>query len=453
MNDFENNNVNNDQPAENRPEQTANQYRPQTYSQPVYTQPTYSQPQYQYRPEQNVYQQYQNPQYGNYYQQAAPAQKQKKGTSKGFVIGMVAIGIVISILSGALFSAILFSRVNKGTTPSGNGSIVINHSGEDRPVVTDKGDAAYAASVALDTVVEINTETETHSPVFGQYVTEGAGSGVIISSTADGGTYIITCAHVIEGATTVTVRLTDGSEYKATALAYDTMTDVGYVKIDVGGLKTAPVGDFSKVVVGERVIAIGNPLGELGGSVSDGIISALEREILIEGLKYDLLQTNAAINPGNSGGGLFDMSGNLIGIVNAKSSGSGIEGLGFSIPINGAMEVFEELVKNGYVSGRVKIGVTLREITQDNYLNYIQYRRYITDYGVYIEEAENDQLKQWDRIVSIDSVEISTVADIRQLLLDYKVGDTVKIQVARIGKTGRAELVTVEVVLTEMKNN
>ena len=209
--------------------------------------------------------------------------------------------------------------------------------------VTDRGNSAYAASVALDTVVEVRTETAQYSSFYGQYVTEGAGSGVIVSSTDDG-TYIITCAHVIEGSSKVTVTLTDGTEYEAVQTAYDTITDIGIIKINVSNLKTALIGDSDDIVVAEEVIAIGNPLGELGGSVTNGIISALEREIQIDGLNYKLIQTSAEISPGNSGGGLFNIKGELIGIVNAKSVGEDVEGLGFAIPINDAVNIARDLI-------------------------------------------------------------------------------------------------------------
>ncbi|MBO4770509.1 MAG: trypsin-like peptidase domain-containing protein [Clostridia bacterium] len=472
--------------AAEQPQQ--NPYQGQNYQQPVYQQQAYQQqnqyqqyrqpqyqPQYQqqyYRPQQQ-YGQYQ--QYGGYagnryggtysqtsngtvYQQrtvqntAPAAAKEKKGASKGFVIAMTAIGLVIAMLLSSAVTLAMYKKYESktpGTVIQNNGDVVIHKSDADDQSVTDRGSNAYAASVALDTVVEVRTETEQHSSFFQQYVTEGAGSGIIISSTDDG-SFIITCAHVIEGATKVTVTLSDGTEYEAVATACDTITDIGFIKINVKGLKTATVGDSDKIVVAEDVIAIGNPLGELGGSVTSGIISALEREIQIDGLKYKLIQTSAEISPGNSGGGLFNMKGELIGVVNAKSVGEDVEGLGFAIPINGALKIFTELVKNGRVAGRVKLGVSVVDIqTTDDYYQNFKYRKYFTEYGVYIISSEDSKLHEGDRIVSIDNIAVGSYAELRNILLEYKVGDVVKIQVSRINSNNRSELITVEITLKE----
>ncbi len=392
--------------------------------------------------------------YHNNYAPPAPAPivKEKKGASKGFVVGMVALGMAICLLIGAFSGAALYSGLSGNRTlPAGDGSVIVQHESKgETPVITDKGNAAYVASIAADAVVEVSTETVSTDSYFGQYVTQGAGSGVIISS-GDGGSYIITCAHVIEGATTVTVKLKDGTEYKATFAASDTQTDIGVIKIDVMGLTVATIADFSNVVVGEEVVAIGNPLGELGGSVTNGIVSALDRDVIIDGTAYHLLQTNAEINPGNSGGGLFNMEGKLIGVVNAKSAGENIEGLGFAIPIDDAMEIATELIENGYVTGRVQLGVEVIEIqSQADAQYWWQYSRYFTDYGIYIINAENDQLKTGDRLVAIDSVQIKTTTELKAILLEYEVGDTVTLTVSRINNnTGRAEMIDIELVLTE----
>jgi len=196
------------------------------------------------------------------------------------------------------------------------------------------------AALTSESVVEIYTETVVNIGRFGSYIAEGAGSGVIISS--DG--YIVTNNHVIEGASKITVRLKNGVEHEAALIGRDSKTDLAVLKIQESGLQSAVFGDSDKLVVGELVVAIGNPLGKLGGTVTDGIISALSRNISVEGQMMNLLQTSAAVNPGNSGGGLFNRYGELIGIVNAKSSGSDIEGLGFAIPINVVKSAIEDIV-------------------------------------------------------------------------------------------------------------
>ena len=205
------------------------------------------------------------------------------------------------------------------------------------------GDLSIAEVVeqVADTVVEITTTNVVTDRFYGQYVTSGAGSGVIISENG----YIITNHHVIDGARRITVRLTDGSEFAATLIGSNADKDIALLKISATGLRAAVLGSSEALVVGQEVVAIGNPLGSLGGTVTDGIISALDRTVVIDGHRMTLMQTNAAINPGNSGGGLFNRAGELIGIVNAKQADTGIEGLGFAIPIDVAWETVETIVK------------------------------------------------------------------------------------------------------------
>lgn len=203
------------------------------------------------------------------------------------------------------------------------------------------GDLSVAEVVeqVADTVVEITTTNVVTDRFYGQYVTSGAGSGVIISENG----YIITNHHVIDGARRITVRLTDGSEFSATLIGSNADKDIALLKISATGLRAAVLGSSEALVVGQEVVAIGNPLGSLGGTVTDGIISALDRTVVIDGHRMTLMQTNAAINPGNSGGGLFNRAGELIGIVNAKQADTGIEGLGFAIPIDVAWETVESI--------------------------------------------------------------------------------------------------------------
>lgn len=293
------------------------------------------------------------------------------------------------------------------------------------------------AATNEDSVVEITTEVVSTNGRMGQYVSEGAGSGVIVSE--DG--YIVTNNHVIEGASKITVRLNNGAEYIATLVGRDSKTDLAVVKIDETELNSVVFGDSDELIVGELAVAIGNPLGELGGTVTEGIISALDRSIEIDGESMTLLQTSAAINPGNSGGGLFNQYGELIGIVNAKSSGSGIEGLGFAIPINTAEDIIEQIIEYGYVQGRIDLGVTFIDISDS--MTALRYR--LTSTGVYVQSIDSStsttttnasaNLKVGDRIISIDGVEVDTAAEIKVLLEDYKVGDQLIIQVERNRQT------------------
>ena len=382
--------------------------------------------------------------------------KERKPASKGFVVGAIAIGIAISFVANfaaSLFISSLFSGNNGLTIMNGGNEVIIQHvqKGEDKPVINDKGSVAYVASLVSDTVVEVSTETVSTDSFYGQYITKGAGSGVIISSSADSGSYIITCAHVIQGANKITVKLRDGTVYEAVSFSFDTETDVGVIKLNVSGLPCATIGNYSDVVVGEEVIAIGNPLGKLGGSVTNGVVSALERDIIIDGTTYHLLQTNAEINPGNSGGGLFDTEGNLIGIVNAKSSAENVEGLGFAIPIDDAERIMTDLIEKGYVTGRVELGFELLEVlTQEKMKQYwLQYGRYFTDYGVYIITSESPDFQEGDLLVAINDDKISSLSDLKTALQGYEVDQTVTVTVSRITNKNKVQLFRYSLTLKE----
>lgn len=289
-----------------------------------------------------------------------------------------------------------------------------------------------------DSVVEIVTETVSRDSMFGQYVTSGAGSGVILSS--DG--YIVTNHHVIDGATNIKVTLRNGTQYDAALIASDAQSDLAVLKIDGENLTTAVFADSDSLQVGQTAIAIGNPLGSLGGSVSEGILSALDREITIDDNVMTLLQTDAAINPGNSGGGLFNDKGELIGIVNAKSTGAEIDGLGFAIPANLVQSVAEQLINQGYVSGRISTGMSLIDIED----RYTAYYYGVSRTGVYVQSvtgsnAEDAGFKSGDCIVSVGDTAVSSVSEFNAAMKQYKVGDTVEITVIRGNRQGTLSLV------------
>lgn len=318
------------------------------------------------------------------------------------------------------------------------------------------GDRAYAtlaeayANVA-QTVVEISTETVVSGGWLGNYVSSGAGSGVVIST--DG--YIVTNHHVIAGADTITVRMNNGDSYEAVLVGSDEASDLAVLWIDVQEeLKAVQLGCSKDLIVGEPVFAIGNPLGSLGGTLTDGIISATARQIVIDGSNMTLLQTNAAVNPGNSGGGLFNMAGELIGVVNAKCSQDDVEGLGFAIPVDTVYEVVNELIEYGYIRGVVDSGLTLYDVTSTMtaWKNFSS-----TRLGVYIIGSEYcDDLKYGDYLLNIDGVTVTSGSGAETLLASYSVGDTVTVQVIRLVETtqgGRRvwteQTVSVELVLRE----
>lgn len=323
-------------------------------------------------------------------------------------------------------------------------------------------DDAYinATYQTIDTVVAITTETASYNSAYGNYVSKGAGSGVVFAEeTNENGTkiatYIITNNHVVSGATKIKVTLTNGDTHQATLVGTDAQTDIAVIKVSVVGLRIASLGDSSKILLSEPVIAIGNPLGELANTVTDGRISGLERNVTIDGITMSLIQTNAAVNPGNSGGGLFDLKGKLIGIVNAKSSGSSIEGIGFAIPINTAKAVAEDIIKYGYVSGRPSIGIYGSLVSKDNYSYYKESDVYsfIYDYyyannnaileGFYIENddyvkysSENgEKFQKGDVVAEINGTKVQTSADISNALSSYEIGETITISVYRLVKT------------------
>lgn len=283
-----------------------------------------------------------------------------------------------------------------------------------------------------DSVVEITTETVQNSTFMGQYVSTGAGSGVIISDTG----YIVTNNHVIDSARNIKVTLKSGESYTATLVGTDEESDIAIIRIDPQGkeLSVAVLGSSADVKVGEYVVAIGNPLGSLGGTMTEGIISATERQISIDGESMTLLQTSAAINPGNSGGGLFNMRGELVGVVNAKASGEDIEGLGFAIPIDSAYTVMCDLIEYGYVRGVPDCGLSTIDITAQNL--YTFYRYGITSTGVMIYESKyTDELKSGDMILSVNGTDVSTSAEIESIIRTCSVGDSVVFTVQRSEKS------------------
>lgn len=303
------------------------------------------------------------------------------------------------------------------------------------------------ANKVAESVVEIKTESMTTNDFFQQAISSGAGSGVIISE--DG--YIVTNHHVIDGASKVTVTTKDGKSYSATLVGSDSTTDLAVIKIDATGLTPAVMGDSSTLEVGDPAIAIGNPLGSLGGTVTNGIISALDRAITIDNQTMHLLQTNAAINPGNSGGGLFDANGNLIGIVNAKSSGSNIEGLGFAIPINNAKTVISSLIENGYVSGRPELGVSLTEAGEqgNNPYGSNSDKTYVYIANVQSGKAADAAgLQRGDKVLEVDGKEVTSVADVKTCVSSHKAGETMTMKIERDGKEQ-----TITITLQEASTN
>lgn len=365
--------------------------------------------------------------------------KDKKPASKGFVAAMLIIGILASSavgFGGGYFASQISSSGGKGgininQVSSSGGTTVSNASAN--------GTTTEIVKKTADSVVEIATESVVTGGFAQQYVQQGAGSGVIISE--DG--YIITNQHVIDGAENIQVTLRDGTKsYTAALIGSDQENDIALLKVDAKGLSPATFGNSSEIAVGDYVVAIGNPLGELGGTVTDGIVSALAREVTIEGNNMTLLQHNAQISPGNSGGGLFNADGELIGIVNAKDSATEVEGIAFAIPINNVLDIIEDLQNYGYVTGKVDLGMQFTDITSRDTAFFYG----VNKTGCYVVSVTKDSnadtagFRAGDLITKVNGTDVSTSADIEAVLKDAKVGDKVDFTVYRSGRTANIEL-------------
>ena len=269
----------------------------------------------------------------------------------------------------------------------------------------------------------------------------GTGSGVIM--TEDG--TILTNAHVVSGAQSITVRVMDGTEYEATLLGMDEKTDLAVIKIDATGLTPAEFGDSSSIVQGEIAVAIGNPLGlAFEGSVTQGIISAVSREIEVDGRTMTYIQTDAAINPGNSGGALVNGSGQVIGINSVKVSSSDVEGLGFAIPISVALPIAEQLTTYGYVTGRPSIGIGGEDVTDYMVYYYRIPRGVLVGLVTPDSGAEAGGVEVGDVIVGLNGVSVSSMDELTNEKDKFSPGDTVTLTVYRSG-----EYVELDVVLGE----
>ena len=377
--------------------------------------------------------------YNGYSYSSAPQQPpvpQKKKGSKVLLRVLACVGVAALGFGGGLGGAVVASRA--GLT--GNQVVVqqVERSTDATAAGSTDGTSMSVqqiASVVSPSVVAITTEQMSSSQTWfgGYYVQSGAGSGVIISQ--DG--YILTCAHVVSGATSVKVQLNGSDEsYDATVVGQDSTSDIAVLKIDAAGLTPAVIGDSDALAVGEVAVAVGNPLGTLSNTVTDGIVSALNRQVTVQNNDMTLIQTDASISPGNSGGGLFNMNGELVGIVNAKSSDSDAEGLGFAIPVNDAVKVAQELLENGYVTGRPYLGISYYAVTDAQTAAQLG----VNAYGVYIVEvvkggpADKAGLQAGDRIVSVDGSEVATQSDLGTLMQEHSAGDTLSITVARDGQ-------------------
>jgi len=360
--------------------------------------------------------------------------------------------VVASVLalSALTFSGCDASKEGSGAASSaGTASVAQTESAPAAKVDTSNLSAARntpavrAAKAVGPSVVGITNKAVVRDWFNNPVETEGAGSGVVFR--ADG--YIVTNNHVVSGAKEIIVSLADGRSLRGKLIGADEVTDLAVVKVEASDLPVATFGDSDGIVVGEPAIAIGNPLGlEFQGSVTSGVISALNRTLDISDKRVKLLQTDAAINPGNSGGALVNADGQVIGINSAKVAANGVEGMGFSIPSNTVQAIIKELMEKGYVA-RPYLGVTIFDPSTAARYGY----QLNIDKGVYVFRltlggpADKAGLQRGDIILKMGDKEVNSVSELRQQVGEHKVGDSVKITFDRNGTTH-----TVDIVLEEM---
>lgn len=348
----------------------------------------------------------------------------------------------LGVISGAVAGSVMSAAITIGTMSymSGKKTAVTDSavSGANQQSVQLLAEGSEKTELSTEeiakrvgpSIVGISCTTQTQS-YFGVQTGTSSGSGIIIS--ADGN--IMTNYHVISGGTNIKVKLNTGNEYDATVIGGDEKTDVAVIKIKANEeLHVAALGNSDEVEVGSKAVAIGNPLAsELFGTVTQGVISGVNRTITVGQREMNLIQTDAAISPGNSGGALINKYGEVIGINSVKLVSDNAEGLGFAIPINEASTIVKDLIDYGYVKGRPVIGVSVREITKE--LAY--YNNLLIDHGLYImsvsegSSAEKARLVRGDIIVKFDGKTVNSSTEMNKLRDKHKAGDTVSITFMR----------------------
>lgn len=358
------------------------------------------------------------------------------------MITMKAKKTFLGVISGAVAGSVMSAAITVGTMSymSDKESAVTDSavSGASQQSVQLLAEGSEKTELSTEeiakrvgpSIVGISCTTQTQS-YFGVQTGTSSGSGIIIS--ADGN--IMTNYHVISGGTNIKVKLNTGNEYDATVIGGDEKTDVAVIKIKANEeLHVATLGNSDEVEVGSKAVAIGNPLAsELFGTVTQGVISGVNRTITVGQREMNLIQTDAAISPGNSGGALINKYGEVIGINSVKLVSDNAEGLGFAIPINEASTIVKDLIDYGYVKGRPVIGASVREITKE--LAY--YNNLLTDHGLYImsvsegSSAEKAGLVRGDIIVKFDGKTVNSSTEMNKLRDKHKAGDTVSITFMR----------------------
>ena len=367
--------------------------------------------------------------------------EEKKPTKNRLGLKIAALALACALIGGAAGAGITHAI----TSAHGSTQIEVSDRqvAEVRQVKVDGKQQltmpeVYAANV--NSVVSINVSTTTN--VFGR-TTESAASGSGFFITKDG--YILTNYHVIEGASTVKVTAYDGTTYDAAVIGGDEDYDIAVIKVEGTNFQPVVIGKSGSVQIGETVAAVGNPLGELTFSMSQGIVSCVNRAINVDGKPFNMIQVDCSINPGNSGGPLFNSYGEVIGIVSAKYSSysnTTVEGIGFAIPINDVVSLVKDIMTNGYVTNKAYMGITPQTMTAQMAQQY----RYDVTEGVFVCSVDPDSaaakagLKLGDVITKMDDTDITSYEDLVAAKKSYSAGDTVTLTVYREGKTIEVEL-------------
>lgn len=364
-----------------------------------------------------------------------PAQPKKHHRGVGRVVALILSCAVISAACG-FGGAILAqngSRTGKTTVQQSNRTAAtVNVKKVDGQTLMSPAEV-YASTV--NSVVSINCSAVSTN-IFGQQ-TESASSGSGFIYTADG--YIVTNQHVVANASSINVTLYNGDTYPATLVGSDSDYDVAVLKIDAKDLPAVTLGSSTDVNVGDTVMAIGNPLGELTFSMSQGIVSCVNRAINVEGTPFNMIQVDASINPGNSGGPLMNLYGEVVGIVSAKYSSyanTTVEGLGFAIPINDVQSIIKDIIENGSVGNKAYMAITAGTMTQQM---AAQYKINATE-GVFVYSVEDGGagdkagLKLGDVITKLNDTQITSMEDLSAAKKNFKAGDTVTLTVLRDGQ-------------------
>ena len=364
-----------------------------------------------------------------------PVQPKKHHGGVGRVVALILSCAVISAACG-FGGAILAqnsSRTGKTTVQQSNrtAATVSVKKVDGQTLMTPS--EVYASTV--NSVVSINCSAVSTN-IFGQQ-TESASSGSGFIYTADG--YIVTNQHVVANASSINVTLYNGDTYPATLVGSDSDYDVAVLKIDAKDLPAVTLGSSTDVNVGDTVMAIGNPLGELTFSMSQGIVSCVNRAINVEGTPFNMIQVDASINPGNSGGPLMNLYGEVVGIVSAKYSSyanTTVEGLGFAIPINDVQSIIKDIIENGSVGNKAYMAITAGTMTQQM---AAQYKINATE-GVFVYSVEDGGagdkagLKLGDVITKLNDTQITSMEDLSAAKKGFKAGDTVTLTVLRDGQ-------------------